>query len=210
MYGSPTLASISSPLTLSPAMGLMTLYKTSRPDSSLFSGITVSFGLPYFTISVALNVLLTVIIAWRLLLHSRNFEKLVGSTSAITSLCRSIVTMLIESSALYAIVSLCFIVPYAMSNYVSAIFLPMLSRVQIIAPLLIIRRVATRRALTASKMASGASSVRFQGTGGTGTRSYPPNPIIGAERAGVNIMTTIEFADDMDDHQSTLRSDQKV
>lgn len=191
-------------------MGLMTLYKTSRPDSSLFSGITVSFGLPYFTISVALNVLLTVIIAWRLLLHSRSFEKAVGSTSAITSMCRSIVTMLIESCALYAVASLCFIVPYAMSNYASAIFLPMLSRIQIIAPLLIIRRVATQRALTASSMASGVSSVQFKGTGGTITRSYPLNPIVGAEREGVNIMTTIEFADDMDDHLSTLRSEQKA
>jgi hypothetical protein len=183
-------------------MGIMTLYKTSRPDSSLFSGVTVSFGLPYFTISVALNVLLTIIIAWRLLLHGRNLKNAVGLPSGIVTIYRSVITMLVESSALYAVVSICFIVPYAMSHHASAIFLAVLSRVQIIAPLLIIRRVATQRALTASHMASGPpaehSAARSKSTSGTGTHNYPLSPIFDAKRSGVDI-TTIEFVNEVDD-----------
>jgi hypothetical protein len=123
---------ISAPQSLSPeAMGIITLYLASQPNSSLWHGITVNFGLPYFTISVGLNVLLTLMISVRLILHSRNIRGAMGSTTGVSSLYRTIVTMLIESSALYAVTSLLFIGPYAAHNYASDIFLPILSQVQV-------------------------------------------------------------------------------
>ena len=112
-------------------MGIITLYLSSQPGSSLWHGITVNFGLPYFTISVGLNVILTLMISGRLLLHSRNIRGAMGSTTGVNSLYRAIVTMLIESSALYAVTSLLFIGPYAASNYASDIFLPILAEVQV-------------------------------------------------------------------------------
>ena len=112
-------------------MGIITLYLSSQPGSSLWKGITVNFGLPYFTISVGLNVLLTLMISARLLLHSRNIRGAMGSTNGVGSLYRAIVTMLIESSALYAVTSLLFIGPYAANNYASDIFLPILAEVQV-------------------------------------------------------------------------------
>ena len=194
-------------------MGIMTLYKTSRPDSSLFSGITVSFGLPYFTISVALNVLLTIIIAWRLLLHNRELRRATGSSSGISQIYKSIITMLIESSALYATVSICFIIPYSISSYTSAVFLSMLSRVQIIAPLLIIRRVATQRAFTASNMAGAVSSeqsaARFKSTGEADTPNYALSPIVDSKRNRSDVTTTIDFAGDMDEDR-VLQYEQKA
>lgn len=84
------------------AMGAMALYQTSKPSSSLFSGITVSLWPPYFVISVALNVLLTVTIAWRLLLHERNLGEALGYASGINSIYTSVVTVLVESCAIYA------------------------------------------------------------------------------------------------------------
>ena len=197
-------------LTSSLAMGLMTLYKTSRPDSSLFSGVTVSFGLPYFTISVALNVLLTLIIAFRLLLHDRNLKEAIGFYSGISSIYRTIVTMLVESCALYAVVSICFIVPYGMSHHASAIFLSMLSRVQIIAPLLIIRRVATQRALTASSTPVGVSTAQFKNSGEGSSHSYPLKPIVDTKDDRVNFTTTIEFGNGTNDPASAPRYDHKV
>lgn len=112
-------------------MGVITLYHASQPNSNLWRGITVNFGLPYFTISVGLNVLLTLMISARLLLHSRNIRGAMGSTSGVSSLYRAIVTMLIESSALYAVTSLLFIGPYAANNYASDIFLPILAEIQV-------------------------------------------------------------------------------
>ena len=113
------------------AMGIITLYLSSQPGSSLWSGITVNFGLPYFTISVGLNVVLTLMISARLILHGRNVRSAMGSTTGIGSLYRTIVTMLVESCSLYAVTSLLFIGPYASNNYASDIFLPILAEVQV-------------------------------------------------------------------------------
>ena len=91
----------------------------------------MDFGLPYFTISVSLNVLLTLMITIRLILYSRNIRGDMGARIGVSSLYRTTVTMLIESSALYAVTSLLFIGLYAAHNYVSDIFLPVLAQVQV-------------------------------------------------------------------------------
>ncbi|EGO22260.1 hypothetical protein SERLADRAFT_409827 [Serpula lacrymans var. lacrymans S7.9] len=59
-----------------------------------------------------------------------------------------IATLLIESSALYALWSIIFLVLYAINNPVQFVFLASLAEVQIIAPLLIIVRVAQGKAWT--------------------------------------------------------------
>ena len=111
------------------ATGVITLYKSSIPGSNLWSNITVDFGLPYFTISVALNVLLTFLICLRLLRHSQEFNLTTGSSSK--GLYRMLVAVLVESCALYALFSLLFIGTYASGNYMSDLFLPILSQVQV-------------------------------------------------------------------------------
>ena len=187
-------------------MGIMVLYQTSRPDSSLFSGITVSPWLPYFTISVVLNVLLTVTIAWRLFLHEPNLREALGYTSGINSIYMSVVTIFVESCAIYAAVSICFSVPYAMSHHASAIFLSMLSQIQIIAPLLIIHRVATQRALTASRMTT-ISMARSRSASGTNTHNYLLKRFAGTNHiGGVNITTTIESVRDPGGQNATKDS----
>ena len=113
------------------AMGIVTIYYASQPNSHLLRGTTINFGLPYFTISVGLNVILTLMISVRLILHCRNIQGSMGSTPGGSSLYRTIIAMLIESSALYAIASLLFIGPYATSNSASDIFLPILAEVQV-------------------------------------------------------------------------------
>lgn len=111
-------------------MGAIVLYKSSRPGSSLWSGVTVNFGLPYFTIECSLNIFLTLLIAGRLFYHSRNFSKLVPDSKSPT-IYSNVITMVVESCAIYAVTSLLFIGPYAANNYASDIFLPLLSQVQV-------------------------------------------------------------------------------
>ena len=57
-----------------------------------------------------------------------------GPTPGVSSLYKAIVTMLIESSSLYAVTSVLFIAPYASNNYASDIFLPILAEVQVGTP----------------------------------------------------------------------------
>ncbi|KAF5367780.1 hypothetical protein D9615_010510 [Tricholomella constricta] len=126
------------------AMGILTIFQSSRPNASLWSAVTVDFALPYFSLSTSLNVLLTLLMSFRLYLHHRMTKKEGFGSSAIPY--ASIVGMLVESSALYAVSSLLFIGTYGAHNGASTLFLPILSQTQIIAPLLIISRVANQRA----------------------------------------------------------------
>ena len=80
-------------------MGIMLVYQTAELTGGVW------FGLPYFSISLSLNVLLTLMIVVRLILHTRSIRTSTGK-GGINGLYMVIVTMLIESSALYGVSSL--------------------------------------------------------------------------------------------------------
>lgn len=67
----------------------------------------------------------------RLVLHSRNIRNAIGTSSGPGSLYTAVVTMLVESSALYAITFLLYIVPLATSSYIAYIFSPALGDIQV-------------------------------------------------------------------------------
>jgi len=113
------------------AMGVVFIYQTSQPESSIWNNVAISFGLPYFSISVGLNVLLTIMIVTRLVLHSRNVRSAMGAPVGISGLYKAIVTMLIESSALYAVNSLLFIGPWGAGSHIADIFVPILAETQV-------------------------------------------------------------------------------
>lgn len=89
------------------------------------------FGLPYLSISISLNVLLTLMIVVRLVLHSRSIRAAMGTSSGIGSLYRATVAMLIESSALYAVSSLLVIGLWVARGGAAEIFLPILCEAQV-------------------------------------------------------------------------------
>ncbi|TFK53104.1 hypothetical protein OE88DRAFT_1793238 [Heliocybe sulcata] len=113
------------------------------PGNSLWSKVTVGFAIPYWSLSIVLNVMVTVLIIARILMVRRGFQATGGVAQGKYS---SITAMLVESAALYSITSLVFIITYARNSNVQNIVLPILSQVMCIAPLLIIIRVAYGRA----------------------------------------------------------------
>ena len=111
------------------AMGIAFLYQGSlHVDLNVAS---VSFGVPYYSISLSLNVILTLMIVGRLILHSRKFQSAIGTTAKTGGLYKAIVTMLIESCALYAITYLLFMAPWAAGSSVGNAFFPILAEVQV-------------------------------------------------------------------------------
>ena len=111
--------------------------------------------------------------------------------------------MLIESYALYAGVLLAYTIPWALDNLVATLFSGVLGAVQVrvvftvhsaalvspsnygytqvIAPYLIILRVANRRAMTSKSISGIAESIRFRGQGSTdGGGSLPDGDPINA------------------------------
>lgn len=149
------------------AMGVVYIYQDSRPwDGNLTSP---NFATAYFSIFLALNVLLTLLVVARLVLHSQNVRKAMGFSNGVTGFYTAIITMLVESYALYAAVILSFIVSQALNSPVVLISSKIFGSVQVIAPYLVIIRVANRRALT-SKMVSGVKgidSIQFRSQGTT-------------------------------------------
>jgi len=179
-------------------MGIMLVYQTSRPDSKIWTSLAVNYGLGYFSISLSLNILLTLMIVTRLILHTRN---IMGAPARVY---RAIITMLIESSALYAVNSLLFVGPWGAGNHAADIFLPILAQTQVIAPLLIIQRVANRRALTSRCVVTGSAasahyrnSARTEVGGETVPGGYPLKSVHkcegGSRGLGVRVETTIDF-----------------
>jgi len=96
--------------------------------------------------------------------------------------------MLIESYTLYAIAFLLYIVPWALGSWIVTIFSSMLGSVQVIAPYLIILRVANRRALTSEMITRGSqeiSSIHFgsQGEPTDAGGSFPDGALAGSMEA---------------------------
>jgi hypothetical protein len=111
-------------------MGITLTYEISQPSRSWGTG-DINLGLAYYSISVSLNVILTLMIVTRLVLHSRNVRKAMGAETGTTGLYKTIVTMLIESSALYAASFLLYIGPWGANSNVVNIFFPILAGTQV-------------------------------------------------------------------------------
>ena len=108
---------------------ILTYYQASQPTDP--SPVAISFDYPYFAISLALNLLLTTMIVIRLVLRSRSIRNAMGAPAITIGLSKAALTMLIESSALYAGSFLLFVVPWTANSTVASIFLPILANVQV-------------------------------------------------------------------------------
>ena len=86
--------------------------------------------LPYYSITLSLNTLLTLMIVIRLIVHARNTRAAMG-VPGIGGLYKVIVATLIESSAIYGVSSLLVIVSWASTNPVVNVFLPILRETQV-------------------------------------------------------------------------------
>ncbi|KAF9066945.1 hypothetical protein BDP27DRAFT_1329721 [Rhodocollybia butyracea] len=140
-------------------LGVVLLFQSSRPNATLWTKVTVNFGIPYYSLSVSLNIMVTLAISLRLMYYRNRLKKSLGTASNLPYV--SIAAMLIESSSVYAVGSLCFIIPYALNSAASHLFLPVLIQAQVLAPMLIIMRVADQRAWNSHTAAEHISTLRF-------------------------------------------------
>ena len=105
-------------------MGITVLYQSAQVISSEWAMLT------YYSISVSLNVLLTLMIVVRLILHTRNVRTVMGK-SGIGGLYKAIIAMLVEPCSLFAANTLLFIGLWAPYHYAEEIFRSTLSVTQV-------------------------------------------------------------------------------
>lgn len=109
-------------------MGVSLIYQTSQPVETW---ISVFLGSPYYAISLSLNVILTLMIIVRLALHSRDIRNALGRIVKPDRLYTALITILVESSALYAVSCILYIAPWYVGNSLSNIFLVPLTVTQV-------------------------------------------------------------------------------
>ncbi|KAJ7248930.1 hypothetical protein C8J57DRAFT_1239938 [Mycena rebaudengoi] len=108
----------------------------SQPGNTIWTTLSVNLAIPYWSISVSMTVILTALIAGRLLFMRYRLRKLMGANTRTPYV--SLSAMLVESAAIYSVNALVFLVSYGVNSSVQNLALPLLGQTQSIAPLLII------------------------------------------------------------------------
>lgn len=95
-------------------LSVLALYAAERPGSSLFTHFTASLLIPDWSVSVANNVLMTLLISGRIFWTNYKLSQSINALSLSHSkLYFSITAILIESAALYSVVGILQIVLFA-------------------------------------------------------------------------------------------------
>ncbi|KAH8097052.1 hypothetical protein BXZ70DRAFT_895237 [Cristinia sonorae] len=128
------------------ATSIMLLHAVLSPNKALWFSSGFDLLLAYCIITITINVLLTFSIVLYLVYMRFTLRKTFGPSH--TSPYFSISAMLIESALLLTVFTLAYLVPTSKHSSVGLIFVRLLPQIQLIAPLLIILRVAHGRAWT--------------------------------------------------------------
>ena len=132
VFGSSTKDKIPSANFADIATGGILIYKNSRPFGIVYAVYVIrEFGIPHHSISISLNILLTLMIVTRLVLHGRGIRAALGPSASVGGWYRDIVTVLTESCALFAVTFLLFVIPWAANNAISSVFFPILVETQV-------------------------------------------------------------------------------
>src|ERR1700753_2680043 len=110
-------------------MGTLLLTQLAQPDNNLWVRSSLNFALPYWSLSIALNCIVTVMIVFRLLYIRKQVKRTIGDEHSKGYI--SVVSMLIESAAMTTVCSLLFLIPYARGNAVSSIFQGLACAIQV-------------------------------------------------------------------------------
>jgi hypothetical protein len=102
-------------------MGLMFDIEIASPIVGLYGEQTVHAATAYFSLSLALNLILTGMIGYRI----RSYQRLIRSSlgNGYGKEYTSITTMFVESAALYSVFSIGLLVTFALNSSINQIFI---------------------------------------------------------------------------------------
>lgn len=110
-------------------MSVLTVVAAARQGSTLWAETTMKVSVPYWGLSMALNITLSLLLILRLLSMQRTLRQVLGEDYA--RVYTKIVSMSVESALPYALVSFIFIILYGIQNSAYVLFLPILVQVQV-------------------------------------------------------------------------------
>ncbi|KAI0711299.1 hypothetical protein C8Q76DRAFT_735927 [Earliella scabrosa] len=137
-------------------LGGVSLPNISMLSANLWTDHSTALSLAYLTLSLSINVVLTITIACRLLKLRNTFPNFLGDRSGC--LYTYIVTMFVESASLYSIVAIVTIVACGINSPIQNALLPMLGQLQAIPPLVITVRIMECRAVPPESFSTQSST----------------------------------------------------
>ena len=118
------------------ATGATFIYMSTQQTGPEVS-VNQNWGYAYYSIAFSLNVLLTLMIITRLFLHRKNIRRVLGDQGGAGALYKEIITMFIESGALYAASIVLYFGPLASGSNATPAFVGILYEVQVRTDLLL-------------------------------------------------------------------------
>ncbi|KXN85268.1 hypothetical protein AN958_11562 [Leucoagaricus sp. SymC.cos] len=135
------------------AMGLVVIVEDSHTAESFWSAVAVPFVLSYYVLTTSLTIICTALLTYRLLMARKQYIRAMGRTDH-DSQYWSVAVVFMESSALYGIWSIIFLVLYAVNHPMQNVFLATVTDVAIIAVYLIIYRLSQGKTVKANTEAN--------------------------------------------------------
>ena len=109
-------------------MGLLFLIQVSAA-SPWSADSAINWTIPFFSLSLSLNIILTAAIVIRLLVHRQKISSTMGPSYGRHY--TSVASMIVESASIFSVFSLLFLVPFALNHPLNLIFFQALSIVQV-------------------------------------------------------------------------------
>ncbi|EIM88470.1 uncharacterized protein STEHIDRAFT_167753 [Stereum hirsutum FP-91666 SS1] len=149
----------------STAMAIVTVVQSSLPGGFILDGKSENFGVPWVTLTVSLNIILTSMICGRLLFMRRQVRSVLSPEMA--SMYTNIMAILIESALPFTLLGIAFLVTYVRNDSIATAFAFVWGAFCAISPQMILLRVAMGRGWTSQTV----SEV-------TGTMAFAPPPTL--------------------------------
>ncbi|THU78137.1 hypothetical protein K435DRAFT_973654 [Dendrothele bispora CBS 962.96] len=155
---------------------IITVVESALPGAFLLNGNAANFGVPWVSLSVSLNVIVTAMICARLLMMRQ--MTLSVMTPEMGQMYTSIMAILVESALPFSLVGLGFVITYAKDSPTADAFAYVWGMFCSLSPQMIILRVAMGRGWskeTVQQVDSGSLifAPAYSSTGRSGTQSTP-------------------------------------
>ena len=102
-------------------MGVVTLVQSAIPGANFFKGAPVNFGVPWASLSVSLNIVVTCLISYQLLSARHQLKKTLPAESL--QMYTGITAILVESALPFSVMGIIFAVTYGKNMDVGPAFL---------------------------------------------------------------------------------------
>ena len=112
-------------------MGTLWTLQSSQPGLSFFGTLSLAYGTSYYAISLGSNIVMTILIIARLLIHRRTIMTTLGLSPEHARDYTSLATIVIESASLYYVFAIPFLIMYALHIPINQLFVSLANSTQV-------------------------------------------------------------------------------